>query len=354
MSFCWRFLYIFVLFLLFPFVGLSQEVGLVPEGSDFRFSLPLDCGEADGCRIVQFVDMKGGEGGGDFACSTRSEDGHRGTDYGLRDVSRVWKDSVKVMSSADGVVVLRRDGYIDMPASFLGLEQEEGVEWGNYVVVNHGGGWQTVYAHLKKGSLRVSPGQFVRRGEELGRLGFSGLTGYPHLHFEVLKDSRPYDPYSGRFMEEGCEDEVTSMHGRFDKEALDRFLYRRTELFELGFSDTENVSVWSALNGFLRRESIDFGGSHLGFFALVAGTVRGDMWQVEIVSPKGDVLVDRRGEVKNDSAMEVLGVGLSYSGKDRPHLGRYRGRFTLFRREGGSGSRWEELFSRVEEVLVRR
>lgn len=55
---------------------------------------------------------------------------------------------------------------------------------GNYVVLDLGGAY-AVYAHLRPGSLVVRPGDTVRRGQVLGRIGNSGQSDAPHLHFHV-------------------------------------------------------------------------------------------------------------------------------------------------------------------------
>lgn len=57
--------------------------------------------------------------------------------------------------------------------------------WGNYVVVDHGGGEFAMYGHIKNGSSRVKVGQKVKRGEVLAAIGASGSSMFPHLHFEL-------------------------------------------------------------------------------------------------------------------------------------------------------------------------
>jgi murein DD-endopeptidase MepM/ murein hydrolase activator NlpD len=58
--------------------------------------------------------------------------------------------------------------------------------YGNHIVVDHGGGWSTLYAHLKDGSVRVREGQRVTRGQVIARVGASGLSSpdIAHLHYE--------------------------------------------------------------------------------------------------------------------------------------------------------------------------
>src|SRR3546814_19119720 len=56
---------------------------------------------------------------------------------------------------------------------------------GNYVALDLGDGRHAFYEHLKPGSIRVVPGQRVRRGEVIDELGFTGDSTGPPLHFHV-------------------------------------------------------------------------------------------------------------------------------------------------------------------------
>lgn len=64
--------------------------------------------------------------------------------------------------------------------------------FGNLVVLDHGFGYETYYAHLNK--FNVREGQTVKRGEIIGYLGNSGLSTAPHLHYEVHKNGRVVNP----------------------------------------------------------------------------------------------------------------------------------------------------------------
>ena len=57
--------------------------------------------------------------------------------------------------------------------------------WGNYVVVDHGGGEYALYGHIQHGSSRVKAGQRVRQGDVLAAVGAAGSSKFPHLHFEL-------------------------------------------------------------------------------------------------------------------------------------------------------------------------
>jgi urea transporter len=57
--------------------------------------------------------------------------------------------------------------------------------WGNYVSINHGYGFYTLYAHLKEGSIKLAEGDYIKMGEKLGQVGNSGRSFVPHLHFQA-------------------------------------------------------------------------------------------------------------------------------------------------------------------------
>jgi len=63
---------------------------------------------------------------------------------------------------------------------------------GNVVVVSHGYGFKTLYAHLSK--LRVRNGQTVKRGDVIGEVGNTGLSTGPHLHYEIELNGAAVDP----------------------------------------------------------------------------------------------------------------------------------------------------------------
>lgn len=64
--------------------------------------------------------------------------------------------------------------------------------YGYMVIIDHGDGWNTLYAHLK-GAL-VQPGQWVNQGDIIGRVGGTGRATGPHVHFEIRRGYVRYDP----------------------------------------------------------------------------------------------------------------------------------------------------------------
>ena len=82
-----------------------------------------------------------------------------------------------IYATADGKVV--QAGY--RPGGF-----------GKKVLIDHGHGFETVYGHCDE--VLVEPGQMVKRGEVIARVGSTGLSKSPHLHYEVHVNGKPVDP----------------------------------------------------------------------------------------------------------------------------------------------------------------
>lgn len=85
-----------------------------------------------------------------------------------------------VLAVADGIVT--RSG--------------ESPSYGRYVEVEHGAGLTTFYAHLGRIDRQAKAGAFVERGHAVGRIGSSGTSTGPHVHFEIRQDGKPLNPAS--------------------------------------------------------------------------------------------------------------------------------------------------------------
>lgn len=87
-----------------------------------------------------------------------------------------------VVAPADGVVVVAEDGTSDnVPNKAPG-----GNLYGNLLVIDHGTDEFTLLGHLKQGSLLVKPGDRVIKGQRIARVGNSGMSTEPHLHFQLM------------------------------------------------------------------------------------------------------------------------------------------------------------------------
>jgi len=130
------------------------------------------------------------QGGRDYNCGGKFYRGHLGTDILLRNF-QVQDSGVTVVAAAAGQVSVVHDGEPDRNAV-----QDAANDW-NVVHILHPGGTTSVYGHLRRGSILVTPGQAVTAGTPLGLVGSSGISNWPHLHFEVRRGASPIDPWSG-------------------------------------------------------------------------------------------------------------------------------------------------------------
>lgn len=94
-----------------------------------------------------------------------------------------------IVSYADGKVIASNDGC-GVGKAF----HKCGGGYGNFVMIDHGGGIVTVYAHLAKGSVAVGIGKSVKAGDGIALMGNTGHSFGKHLHFEVKKDGKKIDP----------------------------------------------------------------------------------------------------------------------------------------------------------------
>lgn len=109
--------------------------------------------------------------------------------YGNR--SSGWHKGIDLIKSGGGAngtpVIASRSGKVE-------VVQYSSSGYGNMVLINHGDGYKTRYAHMLSGSIRVSQGQHVTAGEQIGRVGSTGNSTGPHLHFEVIYNGNTQNP----------------------------------------------------------------------------------------------------------------------------------------------------------------
>jgi len=96
--------------------------------------------------------------------------------YGLDFQARI---GTAVYATGDGVVIKAGKSYGG---------------YGYQIEIDHGFGFVTKYAHLKKDGIKVTKGQNVKRGDVIALTGNTGLSKGPHLHYEIIKDGRKINP----------------------------------------------------------------------------------------------------------------------------------------------------------------
>ena len=119
-----------------------------------------------------------------------------GAGYFMRPVSggyesaKAYYSSGKFHGALDYAVSVGTPVYAAADGDVMTTENLSG-SYGTYVVIRHANGLQSYYAHGKKGSIVVNPGQTVKKGQKIMLSGNTGNSQGPHLHFEVRKS--PYN-----------------------------------------------------------------------------------------------------------------------------------------------------------------
>ena len=106
-------------------------------------------------------------------------------------VGNAYGYGAEVLAVADAVVAATRDDVSESASVAAHPKHAIGDATGNYVALDLGDGRYAFYEHLKPDSLRVKPGQRVKRGDIIAALGFTGDSTGPHLHFHVADANSP-------------------------------------------------------------------------------------------------------------------------------------------------------------------
>jgi len=141
--------------------------------------------------IVNYVDWAL-QGHQDAYCGSKSYDSHQGTDFVIRSFKQM-DSGVYVLAADTGIVTFIQDGLFDREKV-----SDTAKGFGNYIAIEHSNGYYTYYAHLKKNSILIQLGDTVIAGQKMAKVGSSGNSTDPHLHFELWFDSLyVVDPFRG-------------------------------------------------------------------------------------------------------------------------------------------------------------
>jgi hypothetical protein len=195
---------------------------------------------------------------------------------------------------------------------------------GNGVMVDLGQGWKTLYCHMQKGSIAVRPGQAIRMGDILGKVGQSGAAAFPHLHISVLHDGKIIDPFTGRDQTAGCGRDVHQ--GLWDP-AL-KLSYEPVILYAAGFHggvpDFEALKIDAAA-----PRTVDRHADALTYWTALYGVQAGDRVQMTVTDPDGTVFAAREIVQETDKARQFYYIGRSTKGGIPP--GAYKAGTTWMR-----------------------
>lgn len=252
---------------------------------------PVDCTIGQDCWVVHYVDTQAAHNmAQDYQCGSLTYDGHDGSDFAIRDLLTM-ETGVDVLAALEGEVLRLRDGVEDKEPSKEEITQmlAEHKGCGNGIVLQHKEGWQTLYCHLKQGSLMVKEGEHVKAGQPLAKVGHSGIAEFPHLHFIVMKDSVLYDPFTGLPAQTSCDSRRDGVTPLWQQEIT----YEPLSIYAAGFQrsppllDALKIAADSP-------EKLTLGkGDPVIFWALFYGLQKGDLVTLKILDEAGDVLASR-------------------------------------------------------------
>lgn len=312
----------FILYLCLLLGGICAGSAQAQESVfDFRLSTPVDCTNADYCFVQNYMDHDPGPDWLDYKCRHLSYDNHNGTDIrvSFADMNR----GIPVLAVADGLVIGTRDGMDDVNVNALGVGELHGKFAGNAVFIDHNGGIETQYSHLKKGSVRVHPGDFVKRGDMVGMVGLSGNTVFPHVEFGLFVSGTYVDPFVGEHPGQGCGVERMPL---WDEEAQALLSYRpRGELdadFANGVPDLKTV-LYRA-----KRQFQPEGNREMTFWASMFGVRKGDRLVIRIIGPGGQRIAQTEKVIDRNLAEKTVYISKKQASK-RWRSGIYQGECVL-------------------------
>jgi len=295
----------------FPIKAMSAE--------SLRTDLPLACIPGIDCFIQNYPDVDPTQSASDHSCGEMTYDDHSGTDFRIPDLLAM-KRGVAVKAAAAGTVIRTRDGIADNPLSRTKIAVPGDKACGNGVVIDHGEGWTTQYCHMRNGSVLVKPNETILRGTALGKVGMSGQTSFPHLHFTVRKGDTVLDPFTRLSLGTGCGADGASLWTDATTYALS---YRSAAILNTGFS-SKPIEYEDIETGRFADFRLTENSPALVFYGRSIGLVAGDVEVIEIRGPDGAVLISHAGDPLDKAKADKF----SFAGRKAPKSGWKKGVYT--------------------------
>ena len=289
--------------------------------SALELEIPVDCDIGGGCYIQSYVDRDPGPGAADYTCNPMSYDGHKGVDFRVPTFSAM-SAGIDVRAAAPGTVKGVRDGGPDNGKDGMAA----GRDCGNGLVIDHGNGWETQYCHLAKGSLAIKTGDKVQTGAHLGRMGFSGRTEFPHLHFSVRRDGIPIDPFDARPNSESCA--LADDDTLWSDAARAELVYKSGGAVDAGFAPDAPTLADIRLGD--AYDAPDGNAPIIAFWARFYGLQDGDIIRIVLHRPGGKVFAKKDVPMTRNRAEYFHFVGGRRPEQGWPP-GPYTGTATLLR-----------------------
>jgi len=305
-------------------LGLLLSAAPAARAADLgpKLALPIACKIGETCEIQNYVDRDPGPGASDYRCGHRTYEGHGGVDIRILDMA-AQRRGVDVLAAAPGRVARLRDGVADISIRAANAPSVEDHKCGNGVVIDHGGGWETQYCHLARGSVKVKVGDQVVAGQPLAHVGLSGMTEFPHLHLSVRHGTIGVDPFAPT-PGAGC----AAQPSMWTPAAAKATSYKAGAILNAGFADHALTADELEAGGLPRPGQT---APWLVAYGRAIGLQKGDVMELTLTAPDGAVLAaDKRPPLAADRAVEFRLVGKRRPGQAWP-AGTYRAVYRVLR-----------------------
>jgi hypothetical protein len=234
---------------------------------------------------INFVDLDPTTGVLDWSCSsTYSYNAHPASDTMLRTFGEQ-AVGVPVFAALDGVVIAADDGHFDMVTNPTGSEPA------NYVSIDHGFGRVCNYFHLKNGSVAVGTGDTVTAGQQIGLVGSSGISNYPHLHFSTYDKGVVYEPYAGP-----CDPGASGWVDQVPAAPLDT----STFLMDFAFC-RQSPAAYTPPDAMPRTGQVELADPLNYWWIILPNLPPLSSWKYEFVDPSGATRYTRTGTFPNST-----------------------------------------------------
>jgi len=311
------------------FALLGTLLVAVPAGAaePLQLGLPIACTPGTDCWVVHYVDVEPSPDARDFTCGKLTYDGHKGIDFAIRDLVAM-QTGIGVVAAAPGIVKASRDGVVDREVAKESMADVEGRECGNGVLIDHGKGWTTQYCHLRQNSIQVRPGDHVEAGQNLGLVGLSGQTQFPHLHLTVRHQDQLVDPFTG--LENPRECKGINKKPLWKAAIQPLLTYRPFVVYNMGFAD-QKVTAEAIRTGRYSGISLSKTSPAIIFWTDAFGIQPQDELTIRIHSPDGGILAQHIEKMDKFLIRRYQFVGKKKDEKLWP-VGLYRGEVILVRK----------------------
>ena len=275
--------------------------------AQIAFEWPVACKLGETCAVQHYVDRDSGPAAQDYKCGTGTYDTHNGTDIRLRSMA-AQAAGVDVLAAAPGRVLRTRSDMRDISVKATGAPSVEGRACGNGVVIAHEDGWETQYCHMAEGSIQVKPGDTIAVGEAIGRIGLSGESEYPHLHFTVRRQGKLVDPFDHDGEPAACGNGRSLWSTKVQAD----YTYRAGEVLNAGFS--AGAVTMADIDAGIDGKTPGREAAALVAYVRAIGLRKGDVQRLSLAGPDGQRITDSAAPpLDNNKAQYMM-----FAGKKRP------------------------------------